>query len=277
MSRAASSLEKDSHYRSNDHLALLLVPTLLSLFLRISLFRRIFSRFMAPKGIYEYTTARTRYIDSVFRQVLADGFEQVLIFGAGFDTRALRFEAEAGRTRIFELDVPTTQQAKIRQYKKRGLPTPANLEFVPVDFDRESLPTVLAEAGFRCGAKSFFLLEGLLMYLQQESVDETFRVIAELSGRDSIVAFDYIRMSAIRRPESCYGGTELFRAVEKVGETYSFGIEDGELELFLRKYGLSLSEKLRAMDLEQRYFTDSSGRTVGRVNETHCIVKASKT
>ena len=67
VSRAASSLEYDSHYRSGDHIALLLVPTFMKLLLRISLVRRFFRHFISPKGIYEYTIARTKYIDAVFK------------------------------------------------------------------------------------------------------------------------------------------------------------------------------------------------------------------
>ncbi|MGD9001522.1 MAG: class I SAM-dependent methyltransferase, partial [Anaerolineae bacterium] len=177
VSRAASSLESRDHYRSDDHIALHLVPAPLRLLLHVPLFRRFYGQVLAPKGIYEYTIARTKYIDAVFKETLAEGFDQILIFGAGFDTRALRFSAHAARTRMFELDVPITQQAKLGQYARRGLNTPANVAFISIDFDRESLSERLAEAGFTRGARSLFVLEGLLMYLLPESVDETFQVI----------------------------------------------------------------------------------------------------
>jgi len=64
------------------------------------------------------------------------------------------------------------------------------------------------------------------------------------------------------------------KAVAKAGERYHFGIEEGELEGFLKKYGLRVSEHQDAQDLEQRYFTDASGEVVGRVNGTHCLVRA---
>jgi methyltransferase (TIGR00027 family) len=276
VSRAASSLESDTHYRSDDHTALLLVPAFLRLLLHSPLVRRFFSRTLAPKGIYEYTIARTKYIDAVFKEVLAEGFSQILIFGAGFDTRALRFQAQAGGTRIFELDVPITQQAKIDQYAKRGLSIPANAQFIPIDFDRESLPEKLEEAGFDKGERSLFVLEGLLMYLQPESVDETFKVIQGFSGEGSEVVFDYVRASVLQQAGSYYGEREIVKTVAKAGERYHFGIEEGKLEGFLKKYGFGVSEHQDAQDLEQRYFTDPSGETVGRVNGTHCLVRAVK-
>jgi methyltransferase (TIGR00027 family) len=255
---------------------LLLVPAFLKLLLHIPLIRRFYRQVLAPQGIYEYTIARTKYIDAVFKEVLAEGFDQILIFGAGFDTRALRFQAQAGHTRIFELDVPITQQAKLGQYARRGLSIPANVAFVSIDFDKESLSQKLEGAGFMRGAKSLFLLEGLLMYLQPQSVDETFKVIEAFAGRGSVVVFDYVRASVLRQAGSSYGGREIVESVAQAGERWHFGIEEGELEGFLKEYGLSISEHQDAQDLERMYFTGASGHIVGRVNATHCLVRAVK-
>ena len=274
VSRAASSLESDSHYRSDDHIALLLVPTFLKLLLHIPLFRRFYSQVIAPKGIYEYTIARTRYIDAIFKEVLAEGFDQILIFGAGFDTRALRFQTETGDTKISELDVPITQKAKLDQYAKRGLSIPANVEFISINFDKESLSEKLEEAGFGRGGRSLFVLEGLLMYLQSESVDETFKVIEEFAGEGSVVVFDYVRASVLRQEGSYYGEREIVKSVSKAGERWYFGIEERELEGFLKKYGLRVSEHKDAQELEQMYFTNASGEIEGRINGTHCLVRA---
>ena len=274
VSRAASALESDSHYRSDDRLALLLVPALLRPLLHVPLVRKLFSRRIAPEGIYEYTIARTKTIDAAFTEALAEGYDQILIFGAGFDTRALRFRREAGDTRVFELDVPVTQEAKLRQYARRGLDIPENVHFVPIDFDKESLPDKLEEAGFARGARSLFVLEGLLMYLQPESVDQTFRVIEQFAGDGSEVVFDYVRASVLRKEGLHYGEAAVSARVASAGEGWHFSIEEGELERYLARYGLTVLEHLTPQDLEQLYFTDASGRVVGRVNGTHCLVRA---
>jgi methyltransferase (TIGR00027 family) len=281
LSRAASSLDSDSHYRSDDHIALLLVPTFLKVFLKLAahfpLIRRVYSQVLAPKGIYEYTIARTKYIDAVFNEILAEGFDQILIFGAGFDTRALRFQTEAGDTKIFELDVQITQEAKLGQYKKRGLTIPANVEFISIDFDNDSLSEKLDAVGFLKDGRTLFVLEGLLMYLQPESVDETFRVIEKFSGKGSEVLFDYVRASVLRQEGSCYGEKDIVKSVAKTGEQWYFGIEEGDLKQFLEKYGFKVKEHKGSQELERMYFTDSSGEIVSRVNGTHCLVRAVKT
>lgn len=71
-------------------------------------------------------------------------------------------------------------------------------------------------------------------------------------------------------------GREIVKTVAKAGERWYFGIEEGELEGFLKKYGLRVSEHKDAQDLEQMYFTDTSEKIVGRVNGTHCLVRAVK-
>jgi len=276
LSRAASSLESDSHYRGDDHIALLLVPTFLKLLLHFALIRRFFSRVLAPKGIYEYTIARTKYIDGIFKEILAEGFDQILIFGAGFDTRALRFQTEAADTKIIELDVPITQKVKLGQYAKRGIRIPANVEFISIDFNQESLSEKLEEAGFSRDGRSLFVLEGVLMYLRPESVDETFKVIEAFAAEGSIIVFDYVRGSVLRQTGSSYGEREILKSVAKAGERWHFGIEEGKLGLFLKAYDLSVSEHKDAQGLEQMYFTDAAGKIVGRINGTHCLVRAVK-
>ena len=276
LSRAASSLESDRRYRSDDHIARLMVPGLLSYLLRSALIRKFYRRVMVPKGIYEYTIARTKYIDAIFRAALTDGVDQILIFGAGFDTRALRFASEAADTSIFELDVPITQKTKLDRYARQGIGIPANIGFISIDFDRESLVEKLANAGFEVGQRDLFVLEGLLMYLQPESVDQTFKVIEDLAGKDSMVVFDYVRASVLREAAGFYGGRQIVKSVSKAGERWNFGIPAGELEKFLKEYGFRAAEHNDAHKLERMYFTDASGRRRGRINGTHCLVKAVK-
>lgn len=274
VSRAASSLELNSHYRSDDHISLLLIPPLLRFALHIPLMRRFYNTVITPTGIYEYTIARTVYIDAVFKEILTEGCDQILIFGAGFDTRALRFQTEARSTKIFELDVPITQNAKLVQYSKCELTIPENVDFLSIDFDKESLSEKLDESGFRRDKKSLFLLEGLLMYLQPESVAETFKVISRFAGEGSEVVFDYVRASVLRGEGSCYGENEIVKTVAKAGEKWHFGLEEGDVEPFLNKYDFRSLEHKNAEELERMYFTDLSGEIVGHINGTHCLVRA---
>ena len=276
LSRACSAMETNRCYKSDDHIAPLLLPSALKPLLHIALFRRLFTKVAAPKGIYEYVIARTKYIDAVFRQALAEKFDQVLIFGAGFDTRVIRFQAAIGNTRVFELDVSVTQQAKIGQYRKRRLVVPPNLKFIAIDFDKESLSMKLNEAGFDKQQRTLFILEGLVMYLQPGSVHETFQAIQDYAGKASRVVFDYIYASVLRNEGIYYGETGIVQTVSGAGEQWHFGIEEGQIEQFLARYAMRPTDHKDAKDLEETYFSDSNGRVIGRVNGTHCLVTAER-
>jgi len=84
LSRAASSLEKVDHYHGDDYLAVCLLPSFIRVLIHTSLCRKFFVRFLAPKGVYEYVIARTKYVDAAFRRALTERFDQILLFGAGF-------------------------------------------------------------------------------------------------------------------------------------------------------------------------------------------------
>lgn len=274
LSRAASALEKDGFYKSGDFLAPLLLPDFFRLLFHIPLFRRGFMRSVAPRGIYEYVIARTKYINAAFQKALEDGFAQVLIFGAGFDTRALRFVHLSTRTRIFELDAVPTQQAKIGQYRKRHLELPPNLTFIPIDFNKEVLSEKLIRAGFEKGVRSLVVLEGVLMYLTPGAVDKTMQTIRDFIGRGSRVVFDFVHQSVLDERNSQSEEMEIKKVVADAGEQWQFGIESGKVEAFLVRYGLKLLDQSGHKDLENMFFTDQSGHLVANVNGTHSLVTA---
>ncbi len=276
VSRACSTFETDPHYKSGDVIAPILLPDKLCSLLRVSLVRKIFTRLVAPSGIYEYVIARTKYIDDLYNQALLEGFDQILIFGAGFDTRALRFQRETGKTQVFELDISITQLAKIGQYHERKLTIPDNLTFISIDFDKDSLAAKLDHAGFKKEVKSLFILEGLTMYLKPESVNETFQCLCAYAGKNSWVIFDYVDASVLSNESNAYGAKSILKTVSRAGEGWKFGIEPEQINTFLNGLGLRLIDHQSAKDLEYRFFTDSEGKVIGKVNGTHCLLTAEK-
>jgi methyltransferase (TIGR00027 family) len=274
ISRAFSVMEKRKYYKSDDSIAPLLLPTWFRNTIRLPFARTIFTRVVAPKGIYEYVISRTKYIDSVFNQAILQNFNQILIFGAGFDSRAIRFQNKIGQIKIFELDVIVTQQSKIKQYQRRKLMIPENLTFIPIHFDKDSLSNKLDESGFQKDLKSLFILEGLIMYLQPESVDFTFRTIQDYSGQGSWIVFDTVHDSVIKQVGKHYGEYGIVETVSKAGERWTFGLNEEQMIQFLKIYGMELKDQKNSRDLEIDYFTTPEGEKVGRVNGTHFLVTA---
>jgi len=180
------------------------------------------------------------------------------------------------RTKVFELDVPITQNAKINQQKKRKVKINSNIIFIPIDFNKESIKNKLIQSGFEKNKKSLFILEGLLMYLSPEAVDSTFKIISEFAGLESEIVFDYIYSSVLRRENIYYGEKDIIDFVIKAGEGWTFGIEKGEVEIFLKKYNLKLIEDANAEYLESKYFEDENQKIIGKINGTHCIAYAKR-
>jgi O-methyltransferase involved in polyketide biosynthesis len=118
------------------------------------------------------------------------------------------------------------------------------------------------------------ILEGLLMYLEPESIQVTFQTIQEYAGRGSWAVFDYIQASVLRHENTLYGEAGLTQTVSRAGERWRFGIEAGEIGSFVATYGFEVSDHKDAQELEATYFQDADGRLTGRVNGTHCIVTA---
>ena len=272
LSRATSYMDKRECYAGPDGIAYLLVPQIFKMILNSGWLLKLFSRYFFPSGIYEYVIARTRYLDGVFMEALEHGFGQIVIFGAGFDSRALRFSKLNKGTRIFELDAPVTQNDKLKAYHLKKLAIPENLVFVPIDFNKQNVADKMAQAGFIAGKKSLFLLEGVTMYLAREAIDNTFRFIEDVSGKGSLIAFDYIYAGVLRKENKYYGEGEIFKTVAQVGEGWTFALEEGEVERFLSRYGFSLKDHSGKPELEDRYFKNSKGEIVGKINGTHAIV-----
>jgi len=276
MVRASSFYEKTPQYKSNDYIAPILVPKFFLPVIKISILRNFFKSRFFPPGMYEYVVARTKYIDSVFQNAMESEFDQILIFGAGFDSRGVRFSDLNKKTKIFELDAPMTQEAKINQLKNRRIEINSNIIFISIDFNKESLEEKLSGSGFDKNEKTLFLLEGLTMYLDHEAIDNTFKIIDQFAGKDSEIVFDYIYSSVLRGENLYYGESEVFKGVKDRGEPWSFGIEKGEIESFLKDKKLKLIQNLNSEDLENEFFKDENGNILSNVNGTHSIAYARK-
>ena len=63
-------------------------------------------------GAVEFLTIRPRLVDELATELVAQGLEQIVILGAGFDTMSLRIREQLGSVTIYEVDHPATQAAK---------------------------------------------------------------------------------------------------------------------------------------------------------------------
>ena len=182
----------------SDPIAEKLLPRPYALFLGEA--RRRSGRIHAPRTLTDRVSSslvahlsdsiplRTVAIDAALREAAAP---QLVVLGAGLDGRAWRMEELAGAT-VFEVDHPATQRYK-RERVASLKPCAGDVRFVSVDFEKESLVEKLEQAGHRSDKPTFWLWEGVVMYLQMEAIRGTLRGIAARSAPGSRVAATYVR------------------------------------------------------------------------------------
>jgi methyltransferase (TIGR00027 family) len=230
---------------------------------------------MAP-GLYEYLLARTAFFDELVEASLKQQIPQLVFLGAGYDTRPYRFRDWIKETRIFELDVRTTQKSKRDRLEQANIPIPQNLTFIPVNFKTDSLSDVLLENGFSKTQKTLFIWEGVTYYLRPHVVDRTLNAIRSISLPGSTIGLDY----ASRFPEmmEAYGVKALYEIMKSqvAGEPAGlFSIERGKIEEFLSERGFRLIGHYCAADMERKYLTLRDGSLAGKMTGHVCFAHAS--
>lgn len=205
-------------------------------------------------GLSSSIMARVRYFDDFVKKSIEDGLEQLVILGAGYDTRAYRIEEIKENVNIFEMDHPNTQGFKIEKIKEIFGSTPENVVYVPVDFEKEKISEKLIENGFISSKKTLFILEGLVMYIPPESVAEIFLFITENSAKGSRVIFDYYPQSVVDGTSKLEIGQNIRNHLIKIGEPLQFGIKEEEMTNFLKEFGFSSIENVTSEDYKKGYF-----------------------
>jgi methyltransferase (TIGR00027 family) len=243
---------------------------------RIGLTRMLLRKAMGPQGAYEWVIARTRYFDDALLRACREGFSQVLLFGAGFDSRGVRFKAELKEMRLFELDAATTQRLKTEQFRLRGVEVPPNVTFVPVNFETESVEEKLAQSGFMRNQKSLVILEGVLQYLNPHAVHSTFTTVHNMVGMGSRIVFDHAYGFVLRGERNVYGQERMISGVKRFGESWQFGLDEIEVKGFLKKYEMLLVDQKSPTELEELNFKGTDGVVRARINGTQGIVTAER-
>jgi methyltransferase (TIGR00027 family) len=228
------------------------------------LFCKLFAGYAERKGpgVLGFLAARCRYIDDYLQACLEAGLDQLVILGAGLDSRAYRFEQLEGRVRVFEVDHPATQQVKLKTLVKILGSPPEHVTYVPIDFDAETLQK-LFDFGYNRQAKTLFIWEGVVHYLAAEAVDRTLEFVRRYSGSGSSIIFDYVYTTALTAAHKRREIVRLQRARRYTGESLVFGIEEGQVEAFLGVRGYAQIQNVTSEDLRQLYFTG--------VNQTRAI------
>ena len=205
--------------------------------------------------------ARTRLIDDVVRECLELGFDQIVILGVGFDSRAYRLPG-LEKVRVFEVDHPSTLTERRSRLARVPIAPARDVVDVPTDFDQSDVGDVLKEAGLDPGRPTLFILEGVTNYLTAEGVDTLLRVVNSVAPGTRLI-FTYVQRNAIENPDRYAGTWLLRRTLRRVREPWSFGIDPAQLSAFLSERGLKLIWDEGSTAYRQRLLGDRALQTQG--------------
>src|SRR5262245_50423087 len=198
-----------------------------------------------------FTAARSRIAEDALSGAVERGIRQIVILGAGLDTFALRSPHGARAIRIYEVDHPATQAWKRQRLAEAQLALPPWLVFVPVDFERDDLGTMLAGAGFQQHSPAFFTWLGVVPYLSQDAIGGALDYMASI--QNSEVVFDYMEPPEAFSEEMRESVTARTEQLERIGERWASRFEPADMAAILRSHGFGDFEDISFQEITSRF------------------------
>jgi methyltransferase (TIGR00027 family) len=223
-----------------------------------------------PGGV-TYIACRHRYLDDQMQRAVAEGAEQIVLLGAGYDTRAYRFSDQIGGRSVFEVDLAAISRRKARTIAAhRGEFPDVDVRRVEIDFETQTLGDRLTEAGFERATRTFVIWEGVAMYLTRSAVKTTILALADLCGAGSGLGMDCWYL--VDDPSPIGTARRLApAALSLIGEAVTFGVHPDEMPFFLGQLGFDVCDIATSTELEERY-----GRGRRRAEPSMYLLTASR-
>ena len=209
---------------------------------------------------------RTRYLDDRLDEHLAKGCRQVVILGAGLDTRAARKRAPG--VAYFEIDDANTLRFKAERLAENKIP--ADVTYIPGDYVASGVLALLDKSGFERDLPAAFIWEGNTMYLTKGPV---MQVLAEL--KESVPAFglsfDFMDWAVVGRTTGDAKVTTFVERFAAMGAPWHFGIDD--LPALAEEAGLAVADVTTVADLHRRYWPGRPSDSVMYDHYSLCTLK----
>jgi methyltransferase (TIGR00027 family) len=208
-------------------------------------------------GVNGALVARTRYIDECLLELIDAGLKQIVIIGAGYDTRAHRIEKVKENCKIFEIDHPLTQEVKIKTIKNLFSDPQNHVTYLPMTIGQVQLDKKLIKAGFDPNQKALFIAEGFLMFLPAFAASMLLNFICDMSAPGSVLLADWFSISVVDGSSALKEAKAFKIFVENEGTPLRFGIPDEKAEDYFKKRGFKKAECVNAAWCKEKYFREA--------------------
>jgi methyltransferase (TIGR00027 family) len=190
---------------------------------------------------------RTRYFDDRLDEQLRLGCRQVVILGAGLDTRAIRKQSPG--VAYFEIDDVNTLSFKKARLAGSGID--ARVTFIPGDYVADDFLRLLETNGFRFELPAYFIWEGNTMYLNRASVR---KILADLRRRvgQFTISFDYMAEEVIAKTTGDLGISNFVERFAAMGAPWRFGVND--IEALAKEAAMTIVDNVRIAELHRTYW-----------------------
>ena len=205
------------------------------------------------RGVRAAMVARSRFVEDALSCGVAAGVRQYVLLGAGLDTFAYRSPYPDPQLRVFEVDHAGTQRWKQQLLAEAGIRVPSALTFVPVDFERDDLVGVLAQAGFRADEPACVSWMGVTTYLTADAVLRMLRAMAGFAS-GSCVCFDYRVPAAMLDPVERLVDEVIGAKAAAAGEPWLSTFDPAQLQAQLLEAGFSSADSTTPDELNACYF-----------------------
>ena len=190
---------------------------------------------------------RTRYLDDRLDEQLARGCRQVVILGAGLDTRAVRKRSPG--VAYFEIDDVDTLSFKKLRLAESGIDAPVT--FIPGDYVADGVLRLLEPNGFRGDLPTFFIWEGNTMYLTRAAVMKVLRELREGVPEFSL-SFDYMDEAVVARATGDPRVSSFVERFAAMGAPWHFGIDD--LDALAEEADMTVADAVTVAELHRAYW-----------------------
>ena len=201
-------------------------------------------------GIVSEALARSRFAADELARARAEGIDQLVLLGAGYDASALDLDEAIA---VFEVDHPHTQRVKRELVAARFPGADAHVRYVPCDFAVDDLETLLRDAGLDTSRRTFVTWLAVTMYIDADAVQRTLHQLAAVCAPGSRLVVDYMHAAVIDGTTTSEGALRAAAAVRKRGEPYVFGVVPEQAEAWLAPSGWRIERHLGADEAARGY------------------------
>lgn len=224
-------------------------------------------------GIQLHYLVRKRFIEDAASTAIAGGARQVVVVGAGLDALGVRLSRRPERPVCIEVDHPATQSVKRDALAALAAPT-GDLRLVAADLAGETLAAALARGRYDPGARTFFVAEGLSMYLQEGGVERLLAACADHAPSGSCFAWTFMEPDEDGRLGFRRSRRGLVDAwLRARGEPFTWGIGRERLAAFVGSVGLEIVDVADDVELRARYLSRDRRDAALAAGEVLCVVR----